>query len=560
VADFAALVRPNMIAGVVPDADATTNELPGAVEGFTFNLSVGGDHDVTGEGNRSTPVVSTAGYVDDGLQLHWFELVHNFPTFFELGNILTIIVRDLEIYNAYRNEARTLTAFTNNADSGVTLQNFPTPPTVIQINNGLLFQVVISTTGPPSLDGTLDFTLDSGPISVPITGQRVVMFPFEPETPIREMLEFKTDVLTGLNGAEQRVSVRKHPRQIINLQIKTEHGHERRRLAALLSSWHPRVFGLPIWFEARPLGAEVAALDTTITVDTTYGDFRVGSLAIIWQDSEVFDALEIASLTSTTITFSSPVTNDYTSALVMPLRVANTDSRLGRVNWPVGLTQLTARFTVVDNESDIADTAAFNTHNSKVMLDDPNLMGGGTNDDNLLRQIDRLDNEVGNLLQYSDWDDSMPLTQKGFLGEGAQAVWEVRQLVHALRGSQVSFYMPTFFIDVVVSNDLSSGSDAMDIENIGYSTYLQGREPNKSLWIELTDGTILTRQVTGYTVIDSTTERLTVDAVWSSTITPAEIARVSFLRLCRIAGDQVMLEHDYVGDAKISMNVIGVIQ
>ena len=148
----------------VPNAQTINNTLPADV--FTGLLTPSaqspgaGAHEATGEGGRSTPIIDFPCRDDPGPQLYWFERVHSFPPFFELGNIITTITRNLEIYNAYRESARTLSVFTNNADSGVTLVGFPGLPTDISQNNGLECDVQISTEGPPTLDGTLDFTLD----------------------------------------------------------------------------------------------------------------------------------------------------------------------------------------------------------------------------------------------------------------------------------------------------------------------------------------------------------------------------------------------------------------
>lgn len=506
-----------------------------------------------------TAVNDYAGATDPALQQFWFEHVHAFPGVLTMGNIVAISLRDMEIYNAYRDAERSLTIFANNADAGVSLVGFPLLPAAIGAGAGLLFQVRVDSNGPPSLNGTLVFTLDSGDVTVPITGVRVVMFPFAPEAPLQERLEFKTDILTTTTGGEQRISIRKHPRQLFNMVFKTEDDYERRRLDTLFGMWQFRPVGLPIWAEARTLDTAAAGA-TTIQVDTTYGDFRVGSLAIVWQDSATFDALEIDSLTDTSLTFSSPLLNSYDNAQVMPLRIAVTQSRVQRMKAPVNFSEMTAQFTVLDNEADLADTTPFGTHNSKVMLDDPNMMFGDRLNDHLVRQISRVDNETASLIQFSDWPDSLPLTTKGFVANTSQRVWEIRQLMHALRGSQVSFYMPTFYHDVVPNGDLTLSSFLLNIENIGYATYLQGREPNKSLWIELTDGTILTRQVVDSVEIDADTERLTVDVAWPATILASEVSRISFLRLCRIADDNVSFEHEYVGSARIGINVRGVVQ
>lgn len=489
----------------------------------------------------------------------WFERLWYLPVMLELGNILTTITSDIEIYNSDRELAQSLDTAVNNAGTGVSFLSLPTLPFDLGAQSGMTITVQISTEGQPVINGTLDFTTSLGDFSIPITGSRVVMFPYEPEQPIREILEFKTDVLRAVDGSEQRINVRKNPRQKMELYLRMEDGASLRRLVSLLKGWHERVFGVPVWWEARALGADAATSDLTITVDTSYGDFRVDGLAILWTDEDTYDALEIDSFDANSITFTSALTQDFVAneTLVMPLRVANTESTIDRDIYPVNLQDFRLVFHVIDNDVDLADTAAFDTHNGKVMVDEPNLMTSSTTPAGFERQIEIIDNGIGVPQQFSTWLASASQRQKGFLGYSRQRIWEVRQLMHALRGSQTSFYLPTHTPDMVVVQNLASGSFLMDIEHQGYTKYVNGQEPYASLWIELVDGTVLTRQVTTAEELSSTTERLTVDVAWPSTITVAEINRVCFLELVRISDDRVLFRHQYPGQADIVVSVRG---
>lgn len=499
---------------------------------------------------------------EEGPGKYFFEMVHHVPALIELGNVLTTNVEEIEIYNAYSVDAQSLTAAAANAGIGVDFQGLPALPATIDPQSSLTFDVVISTEGPPNIDGTLDFTLSIGSFSIAVTGSRVIMFAFEPEQPMEETLETKTDVITAANGDEQRISIRKHPRQSLQMMLRVPEGDSLRRLDSLLKGWHSRVFGVPIWWEGRMLSGDITTADTVINVDTRYGDFRAGSLAIVWADDETFDALEIASTTDSTITFTSPFTQDFTATetLVMPLRVANMDPVISRERYLKNLMDIKVRFRVLDNEADIADASTFPTHNSKVLLSEPNKVGGDTVQDDLFREIHIVDNGIAAPLQFSDWVTSHPITKKGFLGDSLKRVWEVRQLFHELRGSQVSFYLPTFYNDLVVTQNLASGAFLMDIENIGYDSYIQAEEPFRSVEIELNDGTLIHRQVLSSTVIDSDTERLTVDVAWDSLVDYTTIVRVSYCRLVRIADDKITLTHQRPGDAEINVNIIGVQQ
>lgn len=495
--------------------------------------------------------------VSEPVGQYWFEMMHTQPEFFELGNILAAITRDIEVYSSFREDDQDFNSATNNAGVGVSFVNLPSFPATIGPQQSVTFQIQILTTGPPQIDGTLDLSFDYDDLSLPITGTRVVMFPYEPESPIRETLAWKTSVLQSVSGLEQRVSLRKNPRQIIEMMVRIEEGSGRRELQTLLHGWQPGVFGVPIWFEARYLNTTADILDTTIYVDTRFADFRVDSLAIIWRSADFYDALEIDSMTDSSITFSSPVTKQFLAdqALVMPLRVGITDESIQAQRYPVGLDDLNLRFTIQDNDSDLGDTSAFPTYNGKVLLSEPNRMAGTTLPVGIERRLVRIDNEIGPPVQTSDWPGPNFLTEKGFLCNDLERKWQVRQLLHALRGSQVSFYLPTFYYDMVLVEDLTNTSVLVDIENIGYTNYIDGQAPSDHIQIELVDGTTLRRQITASEEISESVERLTVDSAWTADVTVAEVDRITYLRTARIEDDQAALVHTNAQAADISMRV-----
>jgi predicted CoA-binding protein len=541
----------NLAAGLILPVDIyTPYDLPTEIFGSYISVVI-----------FLTPA-SYAGAKDPSPGFYWFERVHVSPIRLDLGNILSVIIKTIEIYNAYRLSSRVLEDAINNAGVGVDFIGLPSLPFLIASQHSLIIAVQISTQGPPDINGTLDFDLDIEDISVPITGTRIVIFPYIPEDRIREMLEHKTDILVSVNGKEQRRSIRKHPRQSFRFDVKVEEGPERRRLANLLFGFQSGTFGVPVWFEGRYLAADVTAGADTISVSTDYADFRVASLAIVWVDSTYFDVLEIESFDATSITFTSPLVNSYTAgrAIVMPVRVAITDTRSDRARAIRELDIWSLDFLVVDNEADIGSTAAFDIHDNKVMLEEPNLMEGDTIVDGYLKKRERQDNLSGSVIQFSDWVVPNVVTRKGFLAHDARRVWEVRQLFHALRGSQVSFYLSTFGYDLIPVNPLVQSSFILDVEHVGYSDFVNAQNPLQSIRIELVDGTILTRKVISATEFSSTIERLTVDVMWAKTIQVADIAKISYLRLCRIVEDKMEFEHIHVGTARIFVGVLGVQQ
>ncbi len=535
---------------------------PDSFTHYLFNTTVlYGTLSSTGDSLEMLPYTTHLGNIDYGHGINWFDRLYIKPTVLELGNILSTVSYDIEIYNSSRDTSRTLTGATNNAGTGISFTGLPTLPATLHWNDSRIFAVRVSSQGQPTIDGTLDFTTSQYSLQITVTGNRIVMMSHMPEGDIQEVLEFLTDVFKSANGTEQRVRVRNYPRQVVDYSYKLDDDEERRKAEVFLYKWQPQTFGVPIWFECKRLTAAVSAGATSLYFNTAYADFRADGLLIVWQDYQTYDSLQVDTVYSDHVTLTSAVSRDYPAGTrVMPVRAGITKQEIAGDKYPVNLSTFTIKFHITDNEVDIGSTAAFNTHNGKVMFNDYNWISRGTLTDTLKNVVHHLDNLVGSPIQFSNWTNSQFISSKGFFCKNPQKTWEMRQVLHALAGAQKSFYLPTFYHDLVVKNTLAVGSTEMDIEHVRYSDFIAGNEPNKSLYIVLTNGTILTRQVVSAIEVDSTTERLTVDSAWGSTILANEVAMVSFLRLCRFADDKFEILHNNSGQSMMRSTVWGVLR
>ena len=565
MADYAGILRPQPLRAPVAAAQSfVLPALSSVYRGIRAPLvgPVAGVYEETGDSVRDAQV-TFAGALSQGPGQFWFDHVHSVPQFIALGNIVTTVTRQVEIYNAFHIAARELQIAENNAGGGTTLLNVPVVPYDIAAQHSLFVELRVATSGPPTINGTLVFTLDSGVLTILVTGSRVVMFPYPPESPIDEELEWKTTVLPSADGREQRIALRRCPRQSFNLTFAVEDDRVRRTLHSLVFGWLAGVFGIPVWFEARRLTVDAAAADTVIQVDTRFADFRDGGLAIVWYDEETYDALEIAGHTDSSITFSSPLTQPFAAATswVMPLRTALADPQISGTRHPVGLDVFPMTFHVLDNDAPAtADASAFPSYGGRVLLNGPNFMGGDTAPRGISMKVGRHDNETGAPAQFSDWRAPQGVSQKGFFTTSDQQRWEVRQLLHALRGPQAAFYLPTFYHDLVAAGPLSSGSSNMDIENIGYTRYINGQAPNNHIWVELLSGVEYCKEIVSSVVLDDDVERLTLSDAWPTTIQISEIRRISYLPLSRVAEDSVRLQHSGSGETAVVFGVLEVQQ
>lgn len=480
-----------------------------------------------------------------GLGEDWFEMMHVLPRTYLLGNVLATITVPTEVHNAYRKATRSWTGFTNNAGAGVTLLGLPGLPVNILPQASISsLNLEVTTNGPPLVDTTEDFAFDSNTLLIPIEFRRVVLFAIAPpELPMRELLSFLTSVLPKLDGTEQRISPRENPRQILGFEIILEEGEERILADNFLFERQGQSFGVPIWQELTPLTQDESAAAGVINVqDTTFADFREGGFLLIFQDRNTVDVLQVATggLTATTITLVNPTVNAYKKGTaVMPLRLCDSPEVVTVRRFPRGASRLRIDFRTIDNDISIASAAAFGSYAGKVLLDDFNWVQGSM-PEALSRRLVVLDNETGLVSQQAVYDRGKHRLNKTFLAVGRQGVWELRQLLHFLRGRQTSFYLPSHHDDFVVQNPLVISANTIDVNNTGYFQFVQDRQPRNVIRVTFNTGDPpLLREITSSTEVSAAVEQFTLDDVWPAGHPVADIARVELVEKVRFDTDDL---------------------
>jgi len=503
-----------------------------------------------GDDNKLGPI--TTGENNEVSFLHccddFFETVHVVPRSFEFPNLLADQSIPMVAYSAFRRESHTWTDVINGAGAGVTFSGLPTLPIAIAAQQGYEFALEVSTIGEVFVDSTLDFVFDVGTIEVPITITRLILWDIRPESRYSEELQFYTDVIVAKSGKEKRQAVREYPRQTFDFLYRMD-DDERPFFENRLFDFQSLGFGMPTWFFVTRLSAAATATDTTIQVESTdFRDFRVGGLVVIFDpdDEDVFDAIVIASFTSTTIELESPLLNSFPAgAEVYPLAVLRVPSTISGGRYTFGLSELRLRLAAVDTVATIADVSAFPTYKGKVLIDSGNVVRSRLVQETFSQRFNVVDGLAGVIEQTSPWDRHKRGFRLTLRAQGLEEAWNLRQLVCGLRGEQVSFYVVRDFDDLHVVADLQSGTAQMDVRNDGYAQYVRQRQPKSDIRIELVDGTVLLREILNSVVSgDPTIEGLTVDTVWPSTIPVADIVRVDYVEKLRFDSDRLTLEYN----------------
>lgn len=485
--------------------------------------------------------------------LHFYNRIHFQYPILNLGNVLGDQNVQFWIMNAFFTSQSLLDIARIGVDDlGIDPSDADTPIVFAPFQQ-IYFDLSIPASGPPSVDVTYVFDFGFRTFNLEVFGNRLVLFPFIPQNDITEVLEFSTAIKESDNEYEQRAKLR-NPRQRFSYKVNLD-DVQAAYMQSLVFDWQHRIFGVPFWPEARFI--EQAALEGAVDINvlTDAADFRVGGLAFIYQDKNTYEASAIVSMTSTGIELQSPLVNDYTKALVMPIRDCYAGNNLGRSRYPINLTTGVASFVTLTNV-DLSDLTGSVMYDSRVYLGDLNFMDG-TKPFDISRSILVIDTKTGTIYQSSKAEHGRVMTSKQWRARNRTELWRIRRLLHYLTGRR-SFFMPTNSFDFTLTQDIAPGGTTIRIKNIYYKTFIRNRRPFGDVRVLLKNGAEYVRQI-----VDSETdgdfEVITVNAQFSASLIPlSSIARCDLVMLVRIADDKAEILHKYAGSAEITANVVSV--
>lgn len=474
--------------------------------------------------------------------------VHVRPGRIDLGNLLSSQSRDVEVWNAHFT-GKLLSSIDNEGLDGIDLTQPAPPPTVFGGLESRIYQVAISTSGAPVIDGSYQFNFPGEAPELRITGRRVVIWPFVPQTKFRETLQWMTDVMQAYS-AEQRLALRTAPRQQLQYEFQLT-PDQYSRAKAISTQWAHRVYGAPIWAEATRLGALSAGI-TSLTFDTTNADYRSNDIVLVWESDTKLTAAETLSVTPSSIALKLPLDQAFTNAYVMPLRFARTLNGSEFSRDAHTITRARLQF-LVNNNVDLGANVGFPQYRGKDVMMDRSVVLSDMSE-KILRAIDVFDNGSGPVTvdqerAYPDRSEVMTLDAL----TRAQA-WTYRKWLHARRGRQKTFWLPGWNNDLVLVQDVGAGDTGIVVRPIGYPLYYGVQD----IMVVLNNGTTrYNRVLSGSTNVDGN-EVLSLGGSFGVAFTVADVALICFMKHVRLDTDQAELTHDYAGRMSTSLAVIEV--
>ena len=485
----------------------------------------------------SEPAASVVGYPATSFLDDYYNRVHILPGVLSLGNLLSSQSREVEVWSAYF-EPQLLSDIEAVGDDGITLQGPEDPPTSFAELESRLYSLSISTNGSPVIDAHYTFNFELDTPELVITGRRVVVWPFIPQTKHKEMLEWKTDILPSFNS-EQRLALRAAPRQSFSYQFYFD-PKQFSKAKAIATQWAHRVYGIPVWSEATRLGSLSQGI-TEILMDTSFADYRANDIILIWSSDTDYLAAENLSVLADRITLKLPLERSFTNAYVMPMRFSRTLQGIDFKRGPNELIVANGTFQVSAN-ADLGSAVGYPQHRGKDVLTDHTIIVGDLSE-RISRSITAFDNGSGPISVdvNSNWITSSKSLSFDTLTR--QARWAARRWIHSRRGRQRGFWLPSWNQDLRILEDVGSSASALTVEPISYPLYYGVTD----IMIQLKNGNrIFARVLSGAKNLDGN-EVLTLDSQVGTSFAVADIDLACFMSHVRFNTDRVEINHDVAG-------------
>lgn len=474
------------------------------------------------------------------------------PSLVNLGNLVANQTREITVFNGFFNSVamNALTTNTTVADGILLTGDKPPPDVDFTALQARTYSLAISLTGPPSVSGEFQFSF-TGISTVPkieVTGSRIVLLPYPFRNGVTERFEWLTNVLEFRDGSEQRIRTRPRGRQFLQAEINL---NRQQIMGAdnLLYGWRKQGWAVPLWGEAR-IATTVTADAKILTVDTTYADFIIGGLALIWTEFDTFDVFSISAMTSTSLSADRGFNATYTNAFIVPVKIARMTADPTRLSSGYQ-GQLNANFKVIDTPtlSKITVPAEEQFLGVDVYLEGP-LLNPDYVTDVYSNRVDEVDYKSGSSRYYTPWLYSKINRQFRLVLEGMQEVWEFKQWLQNREGKLIPFYMPTFEnnVDVITEGFLTSVVVAKNTE-----LTTQGAE-RIHLAVKILSGGWQFATVSSYGTDAEGNSIVTLTAPLNLNRTNIEF--ISFMGLKRLSADSISIKRIGNGAAEVILPVI----
>lgn len=278
--------------------------------------------------------------------------------------------------------------------------------------------------------------------------------------PVSEKISFSDEILDSHNRTEQRLALRDgYPRASYSFEIFIT-AAEWRTLDVLLNKWAKRKWPIPIWTDVQEYNGTLSAGSYSISVDTSYANFRNNKYAVVYQPGQ-FEIVMIDTVSVGSISLISALGATFADkSWIMPCEFGYVQDFV-EVEITRGYTKGKLSL-IVDDLYTISGFTAEITYDSMTVLHDPSLfMSADGNQERISSDIAFLDYNTGPFAVISNATYNEIVVPHRWRCLTAADCWWVRQFLHSVKGPQKSFLVPTFNADMHLTVQTGAGDSTI---------------------------------------------------------------------------------------------------
>lgn len=360
--------------------------------------------------------------------------------------------------------------------------------------------------------------------------------------PVQESLAWLSDVMqSSATGMQQVRQLRSAPRRGFSFQSLL-HIDERRIVDAFRRQIGVQAFLLPIWPDVIWLAAPLAAGAMSIPCVTAGRDFVAGGQALLWRDVRTWELVSIDSIDTDGLTLTTTTAHAWQPGdRLYPVRQARLTQPAQETQHSDDVSMLDVQ-AIIDEPCDFA--AAWPTDATYRGL--PVLEWRGDESEDPTDQYHRLrgtvDNDVGPAYVYDLPGMPFRAQSQQWLLHGRADHTTFRALAYQLAGRAAQCWVPDWQASVRLAAAANAAATQLTVAWQGYTQFDYVQVNRRDLRIELTDGTVLYRRVTGSAEAGDT-EVLQIDGALGRAIAPGDVRQINWMSVCASASDMVQIQH-----------------
>jgi hypothetical protein len=484
-------------------------------------------------------------YLDD-----YYYRIHVVPNYIDLGQMLSDETHDITIWNAYF-VPQTMTSVTEVSTDGIDLSEPVTIPYEFAPLEEVTYEASVTMNGPSTIGATVYFNFsalfaDSTPYCM-IVGSRVMIWLWMPREEFTEELHWNTNVIQTRKG-EQRIAYLDAPRQTYNFSFSLP-SDRYSDVKTSVDRFAHGVWGLPIWKEHSTVSAIAGA--SAIDFDTSCADYQEGGWAMLWESPDKATALLIDTVRADGIDIDPVLGDTYENAWIMPMQRAILPEGMEFTRTPGQDAAATASFLCNDTV-DLSDTSPYTQYRSYDVVTNGHYAIDDLSE-RIIRPTTQIDNGQGPITVLETQDYTQFARTLGLWTETKEDLWALRQWLHARRGRQKPFWLPTYNQDFTLAATITALTTDIEITG-GRALSVYGTFPCDFM-MELNDGSVYYRRIVTATTAPGGNTTLSIDSAIGREVTRHQVVLWCFMDLVRFNSDAITLRHrnPYFVDASVPL-------